>query len=258
MLSKKKFILAHQISDKNFCPIYKSVRQSQWSPYSELKKNQEKQLQQLINFAYANIPYYHKLFNNLKLAPSDIKTIEDLEKLPILTKSIIKQNWDDFKQVNLDTIKYYAEVTGGSTGTPLQYRLSKYDRFFGGAMLYRGWGYANYELGDKMVFLAGSSLDIGTKSFITNKVHEFVRNIRKLSSYEMSADGMHKYTNIINSFKPKYMRGYPSSFNFFAEYIQKNDVEITTTLAVFTTAEKLMPHMRKNIENIFDCDVYDN
>jgi phenylacetate-CoA ligase len=28
--------------------------------------------------------------------------------------------------------------------------------------------------------------------------------------------------------------------------------------AIYTTAEKLLPHMKKNIEDVFDCDVYDN
>jgi len=64
----------------------------------------------------------------------------------------------------------------------MQYRLSKHDRFLGGALLYRGWGYGGFELGDKMVLLAGSSLDIGKKSSLTTKVHEVARNIRKLSS----------------------------------------------------------------------------
>lgn len=74
---------------------------------------------------------------------------------------------------------------GGSTETPFKYRLSKFDRFFSGALLYRGWGYGGYVLGYKMVFLAGASLDIGTKSYLAKRVHEVARNIKKLSSFDM-------------------------------------------------------------------------
>ena len=257
MFKKSIFIFVHQIGDRNFYPIYKNLLQSQWKPYSKLKTNQEKQLQHLINFAYKNVPYYHKLFNDLRFKPDDIKKIEDLEKLPILTKDIIKQKWEDFKPVNLNTMKYYVNSTGGSTGTPFQYRLSKYDRFFSGGILYRGWGHAGYELGDKMVFLAGSSLDVGSSSFIIKKAHEVSRNIRKLSSFDMGPDDMQKYADVINSFKPRFLRGYASSINFFANYIKENDVEIIAPSGVFTTAEKLMPPMRKNIEEVFGCDVYD-
>jgi len=257
MFHRSLFIAAHQVGDRNFYPTYKKVVKNQWKTYDELKEDQEKQLRHLIDFVCLNVPYYHKLFNDLKLSSDDIRKIEDLEKLPILTKDIIKQNWEDFKPVNLGTMKYSEIATGGSTGTPFNYRQSKYDRFFGGALLYRGWGYAGYELGDKMVFLAGSSLDVGANSFVVKKAHEISRNIRKLSSFDMGQGDMQKYANVINSFKPRFMRGYASSINVFANYIMENDVEIISPSAVFTTAEKLMPPMRKNIEEAFGCHVYD-
>ena len=185
MISRNLFILAHQIGDRNFYPTYKRLVKNQLQSYEELKEEQEKQLRVMINFAYKNVPYYHKLFDDLKLSPNDIKKIGDLEKLHILTKETIKQNWEDFKPVNLAKLKYYEAATGGSTGTPLNYRLSKFDRFLGGALLYKGWGYGGYKLGDKMVFLAGASLDVGTKSYVAKRVHEIARNIKKLSSFDM-------------------------------------------------------------------------
>ncbi|WP_233084533.1 phenylacetate--CoA ligase family protein [Methanococcoides orientis] len=257
MFSKQIFVLVHQLGDRSFYPNYKKLLNSQWKTYSEQKEDQEKQLRHMISFAYSNIPYYRKLFNSLKLDPSDITGLADLEKLPILTKDIIKENWEDFKPVGLDQMKYYVNSTGGSTGTPFKYRLLKYDRFLSGAMLYRGWGYAGYELGDKMVFLAGSSLDVGSKSVILTKAHEVSRNLRKLSSFDMGSGEMQKYADVMNSFRPRYLRGYASSINLFASYIMENDVEILSPSSVFTTAEKLLPNMRANIEDAFDCDVYD-
>jgi phenylacetate-CoA ligase len=257
MLNKGLFILAHQIGDIQFYPAYKRLVQNQWKSYEELKEEQEKQLRVMINFAYKNVPYYHKLFYDLKLSPDDVKKVEDLEKLPILTKDIIKQNWEDFKPVNLNKLKYYEAATGGSTGTPFKYRLYKFDRFLAGALLYRGWGYAGYELGDKMVFLAGASLDIGKKSYVTKRVHEIARTIKKLSSFDMGEKEMKQYVSIINSFKPKFLRGYASSIFSFAKWTEENGIEIHQPLAVFTTAEKLYPNMREKIKEVFNCDVYD-
>ena len=257
MISRNLFILAHQVGDRKFYSAYKKLIQNQWKSYGELKEEQEKQLRVMINFAYKNVPYYHKLFDDLKLSPDDIKKVDDLEKLPILTKEIIKQNWENFKPVNLNKMKYYNDATGGSTGTPFKYRLYKFDRFLGGAMLYKGWGYGGYELGDKMVFLAGASLDIGKKSYLAKRVHEIARNIRKLSSFDMGEKEMREYVNIINSFKPKFLRGYASSIYFFAKWIEENNLKMHQPSAVFATAEKLYPNMREKIGNIFNCDVYD-
>lgn len=257
MFRRLLLILAYSAWDRNFYSTYKRLMESQWKSYDELKKEQEKELRNMINFCYKEVPYYHKLFKELKLSSDDIKTIEDLEKLPILTKEIIKQNWEDFKPINLNQMQSYERATGGSTGTPLKYRLYKFDRFLGWAMLYRGWGYAGYELGDKVVFLAGSSLAIETKSNVVTRVHEITRNIRKLSSFDMGDKEMSEYAAIFNSFEPKFIRGYASSIYFFAKWIEESNIETHQPLAVLTTTEKLYPNMRDKIKEVFNCDVYD-
>jgi phenylacetate-CoA ligase len=257
MLNKPLFILAHQAQYPKFHSTYKNVVKNQWNSYDEQKKQQEKRLRYMISFAYWNVPYYHKLFDTLKLSPDDIRKVEDLEKLPILTKDTIRSNWEEFKPANLSSMSYNKQATGGSTGTPLKYRLLKEDRFLNAILLYRGWGYAGFELGDKMAFVAGASLDVGTKSIFNKKIHEITRNIRKLSSFDMSEEDMKQYTEVLNSFNPKIIRGYPSSLYFYAKWVQENDISVKLPDAVSTTSEKLMPHMRETISGVFDCEVFD-
>lgn len=112
VLNKQLFIFAHQVGDRNFYPAYKRLVQNQWKSYEELKEEQEKKLRYMVNFAYKNVSYYHKLFDVLNICPDDIKKVEDLEKLPILTKDIIKRNWEDFKPTNLNKMRYYEQATG--------------------------------------------------------------------------------------------------------------------------------------------------
>lgn len=108
-----------------------------------------------------------------------------------------------------------------------------------------------------MAFLAGSSLDIGAKSSLSTKVHEIARNIKKLSSFDMGDSEMQEYSGTLNSFKPRFIRGYASSIYFFARWAKNNQISVPFPECVFTTAEKLFPHMRKTIGDVFDCDVYD-
>lgn len=258
MFNTLLFILAHQLGDRGFYQVYKKAMQNQWKPYSELKREQDKQLRQTIAFAYHNVPYYHRLFNDLHLSPRDIRQVEDLEKLPILTKEVIKKNREAFAPTSLQTIPHETRATGGSTGTPFSYRLSKVDRFVGGALLYRGWGYGGYKLGDRMVFLAGRSLDVGGKSYLIRKAHEISRNIRKLSSFDMGENEMQEYVRIINAFKPRFIRGYPSSLYFLAKWIEESDISIHTPLSIFSASEKLYPATRKTLERVFSCEIYDN
>lgn len=257
MLGKLKFIISHSIGDVRFYPTYRDAKISEWKSFEELKDLQEKQLRKMVEFAFKNVPYYHDLFKRLNLTPDDLRTIEDLTKLPILNKRMIIDNWNDFKPINLNKMRYYNRTTGGSTGTPFRYRLSKYDRFLAGALLYRGWGYNGYELGDRMIFLSGTSLGLEVKSSINTKLNEMVRNIKKLSSFDMDEAGMREYIDIIFRLKPKFIRGYPSALFFLAEWAEENNIELPEIKAIFTTSECLYPYYREKISNIFNCDVYD-
>lgn len=258
MLSKSIFVLSHEAVEPNFYPVYRHLVKNQWRKPDEIKKEQESYLKNAIRFYYDNVPYYHRLFKSLSLMPDSISTVKDLEKLPILTRDMIKKDLDDFKPKNLRWIRNSELATGGTTGTPFKYRLSSLDRFYGGALMYRGWGYGGYELGDKMVFLGGSSLGIGTKPNIVKRVHEIGRNIRKCSAFDMGEKDMEQYVRVINEFKPRFIRGYAGSIYFLAKWISENDVKVHCPEGVFTTTEKLYPNMRKMIGDVFYCDVYDN
>ena len=63
---------------------------------------QEEQLRNLIAFAHTQVPYYARLFNELGLKPPDITNVQDLDKMPILTKQTIRQNWPEFTPRNIE------------------------------------------------------------------------------------------------------------------------------------------------------------
>jgi len=73
----------------------------------------------------------------------------------------------------------------------------------------------------------------------------------------MDEKSLNKYREIINEFKPKFIRGLPASVFMFAQWLEEKHLSIHSPLALFTTAEKLFPFMRQKIEEVFKCPVYD-
>ncbi|HJH27247.1 MAG TPA: capsular biosynthesis protein [Methanophagales archaeon] len=257
MLHKNLFVIGYTFKNKDFLKHYNFVKKYEFESYENLKRYQKEKLQRLIHFSYNNVPYYSKLFENLNLKPEDIQTIEDLQKLPILTKEIIRNNQKDFIPTNLKEQKYIDGSTGGSTGEPLQYRLSKEDEILGLAILYANWSYAGYELGDKVGVIAGSSLMPSTKSELTDNIKAFMMNYKKYSSFDLSDKYMDEIVTGLNEFKPKYLRGYASSIYLFAKHIKDKDLKIDFhPKGVFTTAEVLFDNQRKLIEEVFNCKVF--
>ena len=59
-------------------------------PVEELKKLQSEKLVKQVKHVYENVPYYRDLMDKKGVTPDDIKGIEDLHKLPFLTKADLR------------------------------------------------------------------------------------------------------------------------------------------------------------------------
>ncbi|RLI39757.1 phenylacetate--CoA ligase family protein, partial [Candidatus Bathyarchaeota archaeon] len=57
-----------------------------WLKPSILRKMQNKRLRAIVKHAYSNVPFYHKKFEEAGIKPDDIKSVEDLNKIPLTTK----------------------------------------------------------------------------------------------------------------------------------------------------------------------------
>ena len=59
----------------------------------EMHALQSKRLQKLVNLVYHNVPFYRNKMQALDLAPEDIKSIDDIVKLPFTTKQDLRDNY---------------------------------------------------------------------------------------------------------------------------------------------------------------------
>lgn len=68
---------------------------NQWLGTPRLKEMQEKRLRAIIRHAYQTVEFYYKEFKAAKVRPEDIKSQDDLPKLPILSSDTIIRNFPD-------------------------------------------------------------------------------------------------------------------------------------------------------------------
>ena len=59
-------------------------------PVEEIKKLQSEKLVKQVKHVYENVPYYRDLMDQKGVTPADIHGIEDLHKLPFLTKADLR------------------------------------------------------------------------------------------------------------------------------------------------------------------------
>ena len=83
-----------------------------------LRDRQTDRLQETIDHAYEHVPFYRRRFDEAGIAPGDIDSIDDVERLPFTTKEDFQEeypdglfavDWDDVARVH---------ASSGTTGSP--------------------------------------------------------------------------------------------------------------------------------------------
>lgn len=92
----------------------------------DIKIFQEEKLQELLAYLEGNSPFYQRLFKENNIQISEIKTLEDLQKIPTTSKNNIQQNNDDFFCIPQNQIVDYS-TTSGTLGDPVTFGLSDAD-----------------------------------------------------------------------------------------------------------------------------------
>lgn len=92
----------------------------------EIRSFQEARLHEAIDYAYTNSAFYRELFDSCKIRPADIRTIEDLRRLPVTTKQELQLRNKDFLCVDSSQIVDYV-TTSGTLGEPVVFALTEND-----------------------------------------------------------------------------------------------------------------------------------
>ena len=241
---------------KVFRDTYAFLQESQWWSRERLEEYQLQQLSTLLQHAYENVPYYHRIFDERGLKPKDIQDFTDLQQLPYLTKQIIQDNLEDLKARNYPSHKFRYATTGGSTGIPmgfyLENRVSKAKEW---AFMTTQWNRVGYKFGDKCIVLRGNVVESAAKG----KFWEYdpINKSFVLSSYHLTDENMPKYIEKIREFEPKFIQAYPSAITILAKFMKENNIEpFPTAKAILCGSENLYSSQRELLEDVFKCRMY--
>ena len=88
-------------------------------PPEELKRHQLKKLKEIAKHCYDNSSFYKKKFDKVGLKPENIRSLDDLKKIPFTVKSDLKDNYP-YGMVAAkpnDIVEIHA--SSGTTGNPI-------------------------------------------------------------------------------------------------------------------------------------------
>ena len=223
---------------------------------------QNDKLRALTPFLYENSAFYRRRFDRLGLAPTDIQTVDDLEKWPVVDKSemmadatanppygtystIGKAEWADRGWMLFSS--------SGSTGTPRVFRYTHTDRFY--------WEWANaralYSMGIRRGDSVFPMVGFGPHVWIWGAIYAFARmGVAVIPGGGMDAEAR---ARAIDRFRPTVIAGTPSYALYLGRTMERLglDPRGSSVRTLFTGGEPAMgiDRTRERLEELWGCRV---
>jgi len=236
-------------------------RLSRISP-KKLRRFQDKKLRKAVKYAYT-VPLYHNKYKELNINPYDIKGLDDLPKLPTISKDDIRKAFPDgvipknAKKNQLWTIK-----SSGSTGKPLAFYRDTFGLFEDLVFSVRGQKFVNINWRKDRITSFGphespERYDYAIRHAILENLKFFSSSIKTYQHLSYSYDNFDEKFEKINKFKPDYILGPPVEIQALASLKKKGYGNDIKPKVIVTSGAMLDKFVRSYIEDAFDCKVID-
>jgi phenylacetate-CoA ligase len=226
------------------------IFRNQWLSTERVIAMQNRKLRKIVEHAYQEVPYYKEVFNARNLHPSDIKKKEDLSKLPILTKKIVKENYPEkILAKNKDTKKSSIRQTSGSSGNILEVALDLSVTYQYHLQQFRQLVDIGYIPTDKAAYVRYSP---SVTRVFSQKIGLFRRDFVDLTL--KPRDQIRELLKI----RPNIINAYPSVLYLLAKSISIEEAHFLNLKFILSNSELLYDYMRDTIEKKFNCKVYND
>ena len=217
-------------------------------------------LQKLLLHAYHNTIYYRKIFDNIGLIRADKINWEKFDRIPLLTKDIIRENREQLLAKDNLQRNTYRNTSGGSTGEPVIFiQDSDYYNRMVADTLYFAEIYGKSP-GDLEIKIWGSEKDIfNEKKSIGGRLKNYFFNRIVLNSFKLNNHLIENYIEVINTVRPRMIWTYVDSIFELAKYINRNpNLTVFQPHLIVCTAGTMYPELKEEIKRAFPDSIITN
>lgn len=238
--------------------IYLELKRTERLSKQDLRDLQLLKLQRLIQHAAVHVPYYRERFQELGIDPADIERLEDIERIPLLTKNDVRERlyFDLFSDTHRkrDMLKI---ATSGSTGEPFVTYADRYQLEVRFATTLRATEWTGWRFGDKQARLWHQTLGMSKSQVARERIDAFFMRRLFVPAFEFNSQTLSQTIAQLREWNPVLVDGYAESLNFLAQYVREGNVAGFEPKAVMSSAQALPDNVRERIEAGFSTKVFD-
>ena len=226
----------------------------------DLRRYQDKSLKKIVKYAYT-VPLYHDKYKKAGVHPDDITGVQDIKKLPIISKEDIKDYYPNGIIPSKTRKEKLIEIsTSGTTGKSLSLYGDMNDAIlwlFWYIRILREYG-INWRKNKMTIIGDFAPHTIGTgyvkKGLLSHLRNDFLfNNIQWLNTN----DEPKTIIKEVNRFKPEFIGGYVGMLGHLALLKEKGFGEDINPRCIATIGSVLTDPLRKLLEETFDVHVFE-
>jgi len=239
----------HQSSER-----LRELERSQWWSAQRIRDAQLARLREFLISVGADVPYYRRVFAEHGFVAARMQSLDDLERIPLLTKPLIRANAETLTRPGATDLKRYN--TGGSSGEPLIFFIGSDRRSHDVAAKWRATRWWGVDIGDPEIVVWGSPIELSAQDRV-RVLRDRILRTELFPAFEMSKPMLDRFIEVVHKRRPRMVFGYPSALSYIAQYAERHAVRLDQLglRVAFVTSERLYDHQREVIQRVFGCPV---
>lgn len=235
----------------------REFERTQFLALGQIQKIQLDLLQKLVAHAYSNCPYYTEQFAQVGFLPEDLKSLSDIQKLPVLEKSHIQKHRDEMVSKIAAKPDRISNQTGGSTGAPISFFVDRDRNCSREAASRRHNRWAGWHVGDKTALIWGATPDLPQDAIKARLRNLLIDRRLILDTSSVTDDIVRKFYRDFERFKPRVVLAYAQSLVLITRHLMAAGLQLQhSPFSIVTSAEVLSDADRELVETYFRCKVF--
>lgn len=229
------------------------LQTTQYWSQDQLLEYQLAVMRQTLLHAYNTVPYYKRLWDSISFRPEDLRELEQLGNLPLLSRKDVFEHSEELRNGNLGRFRTYTAITGGTTGDPVAIVTDWRTGLVEWAFIHTLWRRVGYRPGMKRITLTNVPVKSGQR--VDLKYDPFHRELQ-LSIANMTDQRMWRYVSAIRKFRADFVYGFPSVITALAVFCEEKKVQFQGIKALLVGSEGISQQQVRLLEQVFQGRVY--
>jgi phenylacetate-CoA ligase len=230
---------------------FRHLLQTQFDRPEIICSRQDSALRAIVEHAWKTSPFWRDRLNTAGLRPSDVATVADLPRLPLLTKADLREHAERMLSCVFKKSDLHKHTTSGSTGVSVvTYRDDDCQQFKRAATL-RSDEWSGWRLGERIAAVWGNpQIRTDWKGRLRRALLD--RHYLYLDTLKMNEASMAAFVDAMVRTPTSMLFGHAHSLYLLAQYVksQRPDVRLRPK-AILSTCMLLHDFERQLMEEIF-------